>query len=555
MLEVRGAVGCALGGLAACVCGARDVVSLVALAPMARPVPVTPAQALEAKRLELAEFVAQFQDDPLGFVRACFPWDPDKLKAAEEGPDTWQTKALEDIGRQVRARRFDGSKAVRPIRIAVSSGHGIGKSTLQAWLVIWIMSTRPECRGTITANTATQLDTKTWAAIQHWAKRCITAEWFEINTARFYAKGQRESWFCAPQSCKEENSEAFAGQHAAGSTSFYVIDEGSAVPDKIYEVAEGGLTDGEPMIFVFGNCTRSKGMFYRICFGELRGQWAPIVVDSRDSRFTNKEQIAEWISLYGIDSDFVRVRVRGLPPAASDAQYISTALVAAAQSREAHAFEDDPLVCGLDVARGGGDNSVFRFRRGHDARSIPPVRLPGEKTRDSMRLVAAAVNILNKTFDTDAGPVKVAHLFIDGTGIGGPIYDRLVQLGYGARCTEVQFGGEAPEVTHGTKFANMRAWIWGACRDWLARGAIDNAPVLEQDLTGPGYGHDKSDRLVLESKESMKKRGLSSPDDGDALCLTFAAPVARVVKGDPAEDDDFSDYGPGADQSAGGWMA
>lgn len=198
-----------------------------------------------------------------------------------------------------------------PIRVAVSSGHGIGKSTLQAWVVDWITSTRPYCRGTVTANTSTQLDTKTWAAILYWKKLSITAPWFEINSQRLYFKGCRESWFVAPQSCKEENSEAFAGQHAANSTSFYVFDEDSAVPDKIHEVAQGGLTDGEPMWFLFGNPTRSSGAFFRACFGADKHRWKVFTIDSRASRFTNKAQIAEWVADYGEDSDFVRVRVRG----------------------------------------------------------------------------------------------------------------------------------------------------------------------------------------------------------------------------------------------------
>lgn len=512
-----------------------------------------PVGGAEQTAAELADFVAEFYADPLGFVLACFPWgEPGGPLEDQEGPDTWQTAALADIGRQVAARGFNGKDPVAAIREAVSSGHGVGKSTLQAWLVCWIMSTRPYCRGTVTANTATQLDTKTWAAIQTWAKRCLTAEWFEINTQRMYAKGHREDWFCAPQSCKEENSEAFAGQHAAGSTSFYIIDEGSAVPDKIYEVAEGGLTDGEPMIFVFGNCTRSQGMFHRICFGSLRNLWHPVVVDSRSSRFTNKALIQEWLETYGEESDFFRVRVLGLPPAASDLQYISTALVWGAQQREAHAFADDPLVCGLDIARGGNDNAVFRFRRGHDARSIPPIKVPGEQIRDSSRLVALAVQVLNTDYGGAGDAQRVAMLFIDGTGVGGPIYDRLVQLGHGARVTEIQFGSVAPEATHGQKFANMRAWMYGKVRDWLPRGAIDADPVLEQDLTGPGYSHDKSDRVVLESKEAMKKRGLASPDDGDALALTFAAPVARALAGAPEPEES---YGGGSSGSGGGWMA
>lgn len=492
---------------------------------------------------ELAEFVGQFYDDPLGFVEHCYPWGVagTPLEHAA-GPDTWQIEALTEIGRQVKARAFDGVNAVQPIRLLVSSGHGIGKSTLQAWLVDWIMSTRPRCRGTVTANTATQLDTKTWAAIQHWTRLCLTASWFEVNTQRFYRKGARDNWFCAPQSCKEENSEAFAGQHAADSTSFYIIDEGSAVPDKIYEVAEGGLTDGEPMIFVFGNPTRSQGAFHRAAFGLERGRWQAVIVDSRSSRFTNKAQIAEWVSLYGEDSDFVRVRVRGLPPSASDLQFIATGTVADAQRREAVSLPDDPLVCGLDVARGGADDNVFRFRRGLDARSIPPMRIPGEQSRDSMRLVTVAAEVLERKYDGR----QVDMLFIDGTGIGGPIYDRLVQLGYGKRVMEVQFGAVPPEVTQNQKFANMRAYMWGKVRDWLPRGAIDADPQLEQDLTAPGYSHDRSDRIVLESKEHLKARGIDSPDDGDALALTFAAPVISRVPAKPK--------GSMSRPSAHGWM-
>lgn len=468
---------------------------------------------------ELAEFVGQFYDDPLGFVMAMFPWgEPGPLEDFD-GPDQWQREFLTWLGEEVKARRFDGSTAVPPIRAAVSSGHGTGKSTLQAWVVTWIMATRPYCRGTVTANTSTQLDTKTWAAITYWAKLSLTAHWFEINSARYYFKDHRDSWFCAPQSCREENSEAFAGQHAANSTSFYVFDEDSAVSDKIHDVAQGGLTDGEPMWFLFGNATRSTGAFYRACFGSDKHRWKVWVIDSRTARFTNKEQIAEWVHDYGEDSDFVRVRVRGLAPRAGDAQFIGQDAVFEAQRRQVVVLPDEPLVAGLDVSRGGADECVIRFRRGPDARSIPPVRITGEQARDSMRLVTICADVLGKTYDGH----RVAVLFVDATGgsVGGPVADRLRQMGF-SNVVDVQFGGFSPDP----KIANLRAYIWDRMRTWLGRGAIDASPDLETDLTGPGYAHDKSDRLVLESKESMKKRGLDSPDDGDALACTFAATVA-----------------------------
>lgn len=469
-----------------------------------------------ADTLALAEWARDCAEDPLRFVYEAYPWGEPGALRDHAGPDTWQREFLMRLRQEVQARKFDGVTAVQPIRTATSSGHGIGKSVMVAWLVNWIMSTRPHCQGTITANTFTQLETKTWAAVQRWTKLCITAPWFTVVSNRMYHTEFRESWFCAPQSCREENSEAFAGQHAADSTSFYINDEDSAVPDKIHEVSEGGLTDGEPMQFLFGNPTRTTGAFHRAAFGAQRNRYIVTVVDSRESRFTNKAQIAEWIQDYGEDSDFVRVRVRGLPPAASDLQYIDSESVRNAQLRPVSNLPDDPLVCGLDVARGGSDFCVFRFRRGTDARSIPAVRIPGEQARDSMRLVTLATDILSRVYDGR----KVQTMFVDGTGIGGPIADRLRQLGH-KNVIEVQFGAEAPDA----KFANMRAYMWGQMRSWLPKGCIDTSSRLEMDLTGPGYSHDKRDRIVLEAKEKMKDRGVDSPDDGDALALTFAMPV------------------------------
>jgi hypothetical protein len=469
--------------------------------------------------------VARYYADPLGFVLAMYPWSEPGPLEQHAGPDTWQCELLEKIGEEVRQRGFDGHTAVAPLRHGISSGHGIGKSVEVAFLVDWIMSTRPHCQGTVTANTITQLQTKTWAAIQRWTKLCKTGHWFELNSDRMYRKGYKESWFCAPQSSKDENSEAFAGQHAADSTSFYILDEASAIPESIYQVAEGGLTDGEPMMFLFGNPTRSQGSFHQAVFGSMRHRWNPLIIDSRTSKFTNKAQIAEWITDYGEDSDFVRVRVRGLPPAASDLQFIDLASVVAAQKRGAVALPDEPLIAGLDLARGGSDECVFRFRRGADGRSIAPIRIPGEQARDSMKLVTLAGDVLDRSYDGR----KVAMMFIDATGgsIGGPIADRLRQLGH-RNVIDVQFGGESPDP----KLANMRAYMWSKMRDWLKLGAIDSTPALEMDLTGPGYLHDKQDRLLLESKEQMKKRGVDSPDDGDALALTFAQPV-RAERSQP----------------------
>src|SRR5262244_3754362 len=129
--------------------------------------------------LSLADEIARYYADPLGFVRFAYPWmEKGTPLENEPGPDEWQTAFLEDVGREVRGRGFDGVNPVNPLRMATASGHGIGKSTLVAWLVDWVMSTRPYAQGTVTANTFIQLQTKTWAAVQFWTDLCITAHWF-----------------------------------------------------------------------------------------------------------------------------------------------------------------------------------------------------------------------------------------------------------------------------------------------------------------------------------------------------------------------------------------
>ena len=483
---------------------------------------------------KLADDLSYFYADPLGFVMYAYPWDTEPsiqmvdLKEpwslrfdSKYGPDRWACELLDRIGRQVLERGFDGRNAVKAIQEAVASGHGIGKSAMTGWIVDWIMSTRPYAQGTVTANTSTQLETKTWAQIAKWTKMCITAHWFNLSMGRgsmkMAHKEHPESWFCSAQTCREENSEAFAGQHAVNSTSFYINDEAAAIPNPIWEVQKGGLTDGEPMRFAFGNTTRNTGKFHD-AFGSDKHRWGTTRVDSRTVQITNKIEIQEWVDDYGEDSDFVRSRVRGEFPHASDMQLIAGDIVHAARKREAVALIDDPLIIGIDIARGGLDNNSISARKGKDARSFPRKKIPGEYTRDTMRFVAVVIEYLR---DIETKFHKPDAIFIDATGIGGPVGDRLRQMGY--NVIDVQFGGKAENPKYADKATEM--WMRGrdAVRDGLA--IVDDAELAAQ-MTGREYFHDKKDRLKLESKDDMKKRGISSPDDVDSLFLTYAYNVA-----------------------------
>ncbi len=464
----------------------------------------------------LHEAIGTYYADPVGFVRECFPWgQPGPLEAYRE-PDHWQLEFLEWLGDEITARAFDGVRPVMPIRAAVSSGHGIGKGALTGMLVAFLLSTRRGAIGTITANTSDQLQSKTWAAVQVWLKRCITAHWFEMNTAIVYRKGFRTSWKAEPITCDPDNSEAFQGQHNAASTSFYIFDEASNVPESIYEAAEGGLTDGEPMQFLFGNPTRRRGAFYDVVFSGAGKRWKTWVIDARTCAFPNKALIADQLEDYGEDSDRFRVRVRGLPPRAEDAQFIDAGRVSAAQKRAVVVLPDEPLVAGCDLAWGGADANVIRFRRGRDAKSIPPIRIPGELTRDPSVLTNRLADVLSQTYHGE----PVTMLFLDSAGIAGAIGTRLRALGH-QNVLEVNFGADSPD----TKCRYMRDHMWAKMKDWLLTGAIDDSSRLETDLTAPGLREDLKQRIWLESKKEMKARDVASPDDADALALTFAQPV------------------------------
>jgi hypothetical protein len=243
-----------------------------------------------------------------------------------------------------------------------------------------------------------------------------------------------EEWRCDAHTCREENSEAFQGLHAANSTPFFVFDEASGVPDKIFEAREGGSTDGEPMIFDFGNPTRNSGRFFEECEGRFKHRFRVRRIDSRDVKITNKSRIRQWFDDYGPESDFFKVRVRGIFPATGDRQFIPRDVVDIAQARIVVQDNLAPLVLGVDVARFGKNESVIYPRRGRDARSFIPRMYLG---LDTIQLTGKIIEVYREFCALNLKPQAI---FVDGGGIGGAIVDQLNQLGYSP--IEVHFSGK-----------------------------------------------------------------------------------------------------------------
>jgi hypothetical protein len=471
--------------------------------------PTKTAAGASPAEIELAKAVGAFAYDPLGFVLFAFRWgEKGTVLEHEAGPDTWQRDVLKALGDDLRtgASLTDALEATA-LKIAVASGHGIGKTALVAWIIHWFTCCFEFGQTVVTANTKTQLLTKTWRELAKW-NRLSQVQWFEWTATQYKHRKFPDAWFASAVPWSEHASEAFAGTHEK--FVLVIFDEASLIADKIWEVTEGAMTTANAIWIAFGNPTRNTGRFAE-CFGRQKHRWRTWQIDSRTAKMANKKQIQQWVDDYGEDSDFVRVRVRGVFPRAGSLQLISLEDVTNAMRRKPTGYEESARIIGVDIARHGDDQTVLTKRQG--------IRVwPQEKWRipDTMQ-IASRVSAEIAEFDPDA-------TFIDVTGIGWGVFDRLRQLGHSDKLFAVQVGEAAIKDK---LYFNKRSEIWAAgIRDWLkAGGCLPDDRELESDLIAPEYGYDARERLQLEKKEDTKERGLSSPDCADSLGMTFAAHV------------------------------
>jgi len=126
--------------------------------------------------VEVQRELAEFADDPLGFVMCAYPWGRGDL-AGEAGPRTHQRKFLNDLGEHLR----NPLTRYKPFRKAKSSGHGIGKTTEFAWITHWALSTFEDTKVILMAGTGDQLKTKTQPECAKWFRLGFNAEMFEVN--------------------------------------------------------------------------------------------------------------------------------------------------------------------------------------------------------------------------------------------------------------------------------------------------------------------------------------------------------------------------------------
>ena len=464
-------------------------------------------QAVDPAEAKLQESIAQFVDDPLGFVLFAFPWGEGELEG--QMPDTWQAELLEDIRRLLQEDYEEVQQHAR------ASGHGIGKSALVAMLILWQMSCRPHVAGVVTANTQSQLKSKTWRELAIWHQRAINAHWFKWTATRFQHVDHGETWGFDAIPWTEHNSEAFAGLHAKYVC--VIFDEASAIVDKIWEVTEGAMTTARAMWFCFGNPTKNTGRF-RECFGKNRHRWHGRQIDSRTCRMTNKQKLAQWAEDHDEDSDFMRIRVRGEFPRYGTNQLISSESVHNARTADMplEEYVFFPKVIGVDVARFGQDESVIVVRQGRKV-----LHKKEYMGLNNVQLAARVAEVWREICNGEA------TMFIDEVGVGSGVLDSLTHMGYPA------IGVNAGTVAQESKlYFNKRAEIWGRMSKWFAEGAdIPDDPMMADQLTALEYGYDPKERIKLERKEDLKDRmpEIGSPDRAEALALTFAEIISPAT--------------------------
>ena len=477
-------------------------------------------------------------------MRLAFPWGkPNTPLEHFEGPRKWQREVLVELRDHIHAN--NGKIDFETLRLAVSSGRGIGKSALVSWLTIWMLTTRIGSTTIVSANSEAQLRSVTWAEITKWLSMAIHSHWFEVSATRVLPakwiaelverdlKMGTRYWGVEGRLWSAENPDAYAGVHNFAGV-MLVFDEASGIDDSIWSVAAGFFTENTPNRFwlCFSNPRRNSGYFYE-CFNSKRDFWRNKIVDARSVEGTDKAVYQQIIDEYGPDSSAAHVEVYGQFPNASDDQFIGNSLVDEAMERAAIADQSAPIVVGVDPARFGADATVIAIRQGRDILAIKRYR--GD---DTMEVVGRVIDVIEE--------FKPALVVIDEGGLGAGVVDRLKEQRYKVRG--VNFGNKS---TKPMMYGNKRAEMWGAMKDWLKDASIPKDRYLKSDLIGPMMKPDSKGTIFLESKKDMKSRGLASPDAADAIAITFAFPVARREQ----RVDNTRRVAYGGNAASSGWMA
>lgn len=467
----------------------------------------------------------RWRDDPVLFARACL------------GFEAWsrQAELMHAINRYSR--------------VAVKSGHKIGKSSSAASIGLWFWTTRPGARVIMTSSSARQVREILWRELKLIYQRSKMPLGGHMNETP--SAGLRHPDGSEIVGFSTDDAEKMAG--ISGANVLFIVDEASGVKKPIFDAIEGNRAGGARVVYL-SNPTRTSGEFFD-AFHAKRHFYKTMTVSSEDTpNVLAKDMVvpglatheyiaekrAEWGGRQYRDHPLYRVRILGLFPRQEAAAIIALDdLMRGVETWEPdEGPETSGLDVGFDVARYGDDETVLFFRRGDYAPHEPVVLPQGDSLEVAARGLVAISDRLNDFERKHRDRVRIK---VDAIGYGAGVYDQLAASAsaHGFVVIPVNTAERATTDYNGIQYANLRAQLWFAAALWLKNGGrLPSDGKLEAELVEPKYKFDEQGRIKVESKEELKKeeRIGRSPDRADAFCLTFAPDNGLVF--DPSMPDD-----------------
>lgn len=419
-------------------------------------------------------------------------------------PDEWQRNVLMDIAGYTK--------------VSVRSGHGVGKTSVEAIVLLWFLSCFRYPKVIATAPTRQQLNDILWSEVEKWrSKSPLLQELLTWTKTYVYMKGYEKRWFAVAKTALEpENMQGFHEENM-----LIIVDEASGVEDDIMEAILATLSGKNNKLLMCANPTRTTGTFYD-SHNRDRGMYKCHRVSSLDSTRTNKENIAAFIRKYGEHSNVVKVRVYGDFPAQEDDVFLPLPLIEQTVVNEIDTEKIYKITMGVDVARYGDDETIIATNVGGII-DIPVVR-HGQSLMTTVGDIVMQYKRLIKEYPNYKGVITVN---IDDTGLGGGVTDRLEEVKIEERLRRleivpVNFGSKPPQDGSEDRYQDISTYMWATLKTLMENKevSIANDEELVAQLSVRKYSITSTGKIMLESKKAMKDRGIKSPDRGDAVVLS-----------------------------------
>lgn len=468
-------------------------------------------------------FADQFENDPVGFVRHVFGIEP-----YED-----QIELLEAYRRRDR-------------RIAKRSGHGPGKTTTLAWIILHHAVFRFPQKTVATAPTSKQLFDALYAETVKWYNRLPPdLQVFEVKAEEFTHLAAPKESFISFRTSSADKPEALAGVHEEWV--LLIVDEASAVPEPIFESASGSMSGLNAITILTGNPTRRTGTFYDVFHRpEMMAMWTRFHTSGVGHPNVNPDYPKQIAAQYGENSNAYRVRVLGEFPLVDDDTVISFELLDAALKRDVNPLIVRPI-WGVDVARKGKDASALAKRLGNVL--MEPVK--DWRGKDTMQ----TVGIIKNEWDNTLPSMRPSEINVDLIGIGAGVADRLRELGLPVRGINV-----SESASMSGRYNNLRSELWFKGRQWFEKkdcalngtgwareqrqntwvwvvkpGADWQDDILAAELGMPTFDYTTNGKVIVEPKKlTIKRTGEDSPNRADAFLLTLASDAITAAGTDPS---------------------